>query len=805
MRRCGMMQITFGTSSGGSDSPPNRPFFDVTPIALFAASTTIVVLAGFLLCVLMRPNTVGEVVVGTGALSVVVIEADSLVVGGLLESYRPVPLLLGAIGLLLVTASPLLSQWGRQAGVKSVRLLRAGLSDSIRRAPRHPVVLILVVAVAAAYAVRAYLSVRLPNVDWDGLMYHLVGIDEWITTNRISHNTLNMWADAYPQSVELFVGWTCVHLHHTIYAGISQWPLFLIGAASTAGLARRIGARRSHAVLAGLIFLATPAVLVQFGTNYVDAAAASLGLATLYLVTGLRRAVDLNHGTRAIWMARLTTTGLVAGLAVGAKSNNLLLVPFLVVYLVAVQLKRTGDAPEATDDPRPWLRRGWAGPPGILAYGVVALAIGGYWYLRTLVKFGNPLYPFTIAGLPGLASLESLITTNTPDRLADRNIVAQVAVSWASDFHPFHTVVYDQRLGGLGMQWGLILVPLAILATFVWWHGGRRGPIGFLMLILVCVVVASPAAWWARYVLLSAGLAAALSAFGLTWLAERLKGSGIRRPGIVRIVGSVAATGIVVASMWTATRSVPYQVEGDAEYLSLGGALDLAARSDRMDLLNPWFLFRPLKQVPDGVPVAVLRYATRDFTHPLFGNRYEHDVIAVGAPKTLGQLSTALTRSNIDYVVLDDANAPLLRAAAADRTRFRLLSSGVGGQMGRAHLFEHGDFSRTCREPGGALALDSVSGSPGKVTISGRLTDGCEAGVPDTQLQVWGFPRGGKRADATLVDDVVTDSEGRYRGQVDNPDQLAHWFTTFVGTPMITADRAEVRTVVQGDSSAGSS
>src|SRR3546814_3979635 len=70
---------------------------------------------------------------------------------------------------------------------------------------------------------------------------------------------------------------------------------------------------------------------------YVDAGAASLGLAALYLVTGLRGAIDLDPSSRGLWIGRLVTAGMVAGLACGAKSSNLLLAPFLVFYVLAVQ------------------------------------------------------------------------------------------------------------------------------------------------------------------------------------------------------------------------------------------------------------------------------------------------------------------------------------------------------------------------------------------------------------------------------------------------------------------------------------
>jgi hypothetical protein len=673
-------------------------------VALLLTSTTVIVLAGFLLTVLMRPTGLGEVVVGTVAMSIAVIEVDSLLVGGLLASYRPGPLLLGAFGLLVITATPLLTRQGRLSTAGTVRLLGTGLGNVRHGVWRQPTVLLLGMALIAAYGVRAYLSVRLPNTDSDGLLYHLVGIDEWITQSLITHNSLVMWADVYPQSVELFVGWTCVHLHTTIYAAVSQLPIFVIGAASVAGLARRIGARRSHAVLAGLVFLATPAVMAQFGTNFVDAAAASLGLAALYLVLGLKRAVDANPDSPAVWAWRLATVSMVAGLASAAKSSNLVLAPFLVAYVIAVQWNQTDTSASTAERLRLWVRRGWSGPPGVLFFGTAALAIGGYWYLRTWIKYGNPLYPFTVAGLPGLGSVDDVIIAyNTPEQLAGRNVLQQIALSWGSDFEPSHTVLYDQRLGGLGMQWVFILVPLGILATLVWWRGGRRGPTGFLVLIIIGVMITSPAPWWARYVLIIAGLAAALSATALTWVTGRFQegqwnGAGIRRGGIVRAVASVAMLGVVGTSMWWATRSLPYAEQGGSSLLSLRSALDLAARDDRMSLVYPWFLYRAIDQVPRGAKIAVISDGIHRFTHPLFGNDLEHDVVAIGPVRSVDQLRTAMSRRNLSYVFLDGTDAAVTRAAIDDKARFRLLNRPTEVHPGPFYLFEYCDASGRSRE-----------------------------------------------------------------------------------------------------------
>jgi hypothetical protein len=300
-----------------------------------------------------------------------------------------------------------------------------------------------------------------------------------------------------------------------------------------------------------------------------------------------------------------------------------------------------------------------------------------------------------VAGLPGLGSVHDVIIAySTPEQLAGQNVLRQIAVSWWNDFEPSHTVVYDQRLGGLGMQWMLILVPLAVLATVVWWRGERRGPIGFLVLVFVGIVVTSPAPWWARYVLLNAGVAAALSGFALTWLTGKLRrrtlsGSGFRRAGIVRAIASVAMLGVVGMSMVWATRSVPYLVEGKANYVSIRSALDLAARDDRMSHVFPWFLYRAMDQVPHDSEIAVISDGIHRFTHPLFGNHLQHDVVAIGPVKSLDQLSSTMSRRNLSYVFLDGTDPEVTRAAIDDKARFRLLNIPTQDPPGPFYLFEY--------------------------------------------------------------------------------------------------------------------
>jgi hypothetical protein len=349
--------------------------------------------------------------------------------GGVLSGYRPLPLTVGAAVFAVLCWVLALGRSRPQALARlraNLRLVRSGTCLSVRRTWRHPVTVVVVLAVATVYGLRAWLSLHFPAADWDGLMYHLVGPDKWVQTGRIVHTPESLWADTYPMGVELLAAWPAVYLHTVQYAPLAQLPCYLLGGFSVLSLARRMGARRSHAVLAGCAFLLTPAVFVQANSLYVDASAASFALAALSLAAGLGEAA-LAAGPQRQFTLRMAAIGLATGLAVGSKSSNLAVLPLIVLVFLS-QLWRP-----AVDRALP------DGLPGIAvgAFALPVLVVGSWWYLRTLMTYGNPFYPVSLLGFPGWGSAKDVVIgNNLPPEIRHAGLLSQIWTSWTDGLQP---------------------------------------------------------------------------------------------------------------------------------------------------------------------------------------------------------------------------------------------------------------------------------------------------------------------------------------------------------------------------------
>lgn len=115
---------------------------------------------------------------------------------------------------------------------------------------------------------------------------------------------------------------------------------------------------------AGLVAL-TPQFLFISSIVSNDSAAAALATLSLWAIARLLR--------RGITARRTLVLGLLVGLAALTKTSALLLAPLALVAI----LRSPGTA-----------RRRWA---GALAFGAMVLAIGGWWYFRNALLYGDPL------------------------------------------------------------------------------------------------------------------------------------------------------------------------------------------------------------------------------------------------------------------------------------------------------------------------------------------------------------------------------------------------------------------------------
>ncbi|HSA52802.1 MAG TPA: hypothetical protein VLH10_22175, partial [Yinghuangia sp.] len=513
----------------------------------------------------------------------------------------------------------------------------------------------------------------------------------------------------------------------TRYAWTSGIPFVLLGLAAVAGLARSAGASRKYALLAAFGFFAVPAVFLQASTSYVDVAAAATAMAAFQLVISARDAVVDAHArggsARGTLFRYLGLIGVALGLAIGVKSSNLLVCAF-VVLAALIQLWRVapligGGAEPRDDSPRARLRTTVRLVlPGALLVGVPTLLLGSYWYVRTWLRYDNPFYPFTMFGFQGEGTVHDIIIVpNTPPHWLEQGATETTLDSWWHE-HSRHAYSYDVIPGGLGLQWLFLLIPAVLigLALLAW---KRRFDViyGFAVPVVVSAA-ASPAPWWARYVLLLPALGVVCLAVLLTELAGRLPEARTtiagqdwrtRIPLVRRLAAGLVALAFVAASatsMWWATSPTHIWTGSDTSWhkASVKEVIDLMDDPDRNSKIQPRQAYAPIREhVPAGETVALTEDCGAQFLHLIIGDKGEREIDLLESPRNAADLATKLHKSGARYLLLSEAgrDGELLKQVNADPAHYRLL---VGpGQIGwfwlpagtripSAWLFEVGDF-----------------------------------------------------------------------------------------------------------------
>ncbi len=394
---------------------------------------------------------------GLGAFLVAVLQAMAAVwtAGVVLHRLTPGTILaLHAAFTSLALLSTMLLGRGparRQAGA-------AGPPAGEVRAPR-PAWFWLLLAVAAGETLWTVArAVVFPPYAWDGLTYHLPAAALWVQQGYIGQLDWNqIWVNVYPENVELLLAWCFVFVRGQTLVQLVQLPFGLAGAVATAALGRQAGLGRDAAAFAGLAFYLAPIVLAQSGVPYVD-----LAYAALFLI-----AVFFALKGRPLW------AGTALGLLAGVKTSG-------VGYAAVTILLATALAP------RGQRRR------TLIAMAVPLGLLGSFWYLRTWVHYGNPIYPILVphlfAGQGSLAELVEII--NTPTAFRGHPLYALFA-AW---FEHANVWNYDVRVAGFGPLW-----PVAALPALPYFLAHRRQPAWRLFLYLAAAFIIQPMRWWTRY------------------------------------------------------------------------------------------------------------------------------------------------------------------------------------------------------------------------------------------------------------------------------------------------------------------
>ena len=244
------------------------------------------------------------------------------------------------------------------------------------RAPWTPLEAALAAGLVAALLLQLRSGLARTTSLYDTLSYHLHEPATWMHARRVGivPAVFGDPAPAYaPANLELVWLFLMAPLRSDTLAAVGQLPFAALAAVAIAAAVREAGGRRDAALAAALAYLLVPEVWQQASTAMVDLGMAACLLAALPFAARLRRG-----GSGADLAAFATALGLGAGTkSVGA----LLALPFFALGARALVRAR---------------------PAAIALAAGLAIASGGFWFLRNWAVTGSPFYPVAALGFPGL-------------------------------------------------------------------------------------------------------------------------------------------------------------------------------------------------------------------------------------------------------------------------------------------------------------------------------------------------------------------------------------------------------------------
>lgn len=295
-----------------------------------------------------------------------------------------------------------------------------------------------------------------PPTRWDALTYHLVGPARVLREGRLLAAPDNFYL-GLPELIETLYR-LCMSLFGRDTApAVVHWALGVFGVAAAAGTAYRIsrgGALNPRAAgwLCALLLLGAFSLWSLFRWPYVDLgvlACGALVFASAHLAFLCSAAQPHTPQARAhavtSWFA---LAGAFAGIAMSIKLTGGLLalsVGAAIALMLAVRALSWGQAVRAA-----------------LAAGAAFTLVYAPWALRSLLLYGNPVYPFLFGGLEWDSARAGLFAFSTRGLLAD-------GLWWQLPILPFAATVFGVHNGnGFGFSAGPWLLTAWVFLWPAW-------------------------------------------------------------------------------------------------------------------------------------------------------------------------------------------------------------------------------------------------------------------------------------------------------------------------------------------------
>jgi hypothetical protein len=283
----------------------------------------------------------------------------------------------------------------------------------------------------------------------------------------------------------------------------------LIGVLTVFSLAMKLKVGEKNAVYSALLFFFTPIIILQSTTNYVDVAISVLFLVSLnFLVSDgdvTSQDFELRIYNQKQRKSFLLLGGLAAGILLGAKGSGPLFIVILSALVIIQKIRKLNVYTRNPDMFKEYRIRESVKSYFIYLAGP-ALLIGGYWYIKNWVLYGNPVYPMEISifGKVLFKGLYKEMIEPVPDVINRLSYFTRPVYVWLENIEYY---LYDSRLGGLGPIWFILFIPSLAFSLL---HAAKKRKYYFL--VVAATIIAGfflyPRNWTPRYVIFIVGLGA---------------------------------------------------------------------------------------------------------------------------------------------------------------------------------------------------------------------------------------------------------------------------------------------------------
>lgn len=457
-----------------------------------------------------------------------------MLLGAVFEKLYPVPLFILNVCVSLIVLTFVFLRGGTDGVLSELRDKAAGFFTLVIG---DKVLLVIFALFAAAVCWLVLLVYLFPSYSWDALYYHLPIAGQILQSGAIKEthtpSFIQQYMNIFSKDVNLFFLWNIIFLKSDVIVDISQFCFVIAGVLSIYSMSVKLGVKEKYAVYAALLFFFTPIILLQSTINYVDAAVSMLFIiAVNFLMYDVIKPIQgfkiqnskLNTSNSEYRIARgerrgpLIIGGLAAGILLGSKASGPV---FIAVICAAIFIHAVYTSKVNSSRADSCFRLFHTLKDYAVFFALPMMIIGGYWYIRNWIFYGNPVYfmDVSVFNVTLFKGLKSDWAEPAPQIIGGMGYLSRLIYVWLEKVQYY---MYDSRLSGFGPLWFILYLP-SIVFSLIYALVKKKYAYLFIAVIFTVTFIVHPRNWFTRYVMFITGLGAVSFAVAFDYFAGREK------------------------------------------------------------------------------------------------------------------------------------------------------------------------------------------------------------------------------------------------------------------------------------------